>query len=318
MENTFFDVYDIKHLVACAKKNNVEITITWYEDHGFITIHPILEIEDCFTGEPEQSETRKLEEVIANCYASYANSKTDDEPKPPEEHKHKDDIRDHNTDNRLQVERIRLLLGALFFKSADEIKAIMKKMDDIYDKSKHVKISDLLKFANKWRPEDEKIVGDSIFDPCSNKKFIACDITRPTSSPNIYSIVVDSLPRIIYMPHYDTDDEATMKRIVSEICSIEFDHEVQAFSGLSSMHYLLHANGSVTSDYLFDLLDSEMVNFDFKEDDSDDNVYIGWEVEECGDEFGDFLNVKIIKKANGKYSYDSSNFPKPSYCAYSY
>lgn len=43
MGNTFFDVNDVKQLVTCAKQNNVEITISWYEDHGFITISPRME-----------------------------------------------------------------------------------------------------------------------------------------------------------------------------------------------------------------------------------------------------------------------------------
>lgn len=56
MENNFFDVNYIKQLIACAKKNNVEMTITWYEDHGFITISPLMELnanDDCLSAVPE-------------------------------------------------------------------------------------------------------------------------------------------------------------------------------------------------------------------------------------------------------------------------
>lgn len=44
MENTFFNVNDVKQLITAAKKNNVEITISWYEDHSFITISPLMEL----------------------------------------------------------------------------------------------------------------------------------------------------------------------------------------------------------------------------------------------------------------------------------
>lgn len=181
---TTFDAYDVRQLAACAKKNNVDITITWYEDRQFVTIHPI-------GGMTEPSEARKLEEVISS-YKTY----------------------------------------------------------------------------------------------------------RASS---------------------ETDDEATMKRIISEICSIEFDSEAGANALLLSLHYTLGVDGIVTSNDIYEWLDCTAVNYDFKVDDEDkDDTYIVWKRKDCGMDCDDFLEVKIIKKANGKYSYDSSTFPKPSYCVYNY
>ena len=65
MENTFFNVNDVKQLITAAKKNNVEITISWYEDRTFITISPLMEQVDDSAVE-QSSEERKLEEMISN------------------------------------------------------------------------------------------------------------------------------------------------------------------------------------------------------------------------------------------------------------